>query len=182
MIPDNAMKVNIITILILMLLPACGRPTQPIPSQAAQGKALSNNTIVVSSYELPKGVSRGFLYPSDTNPNFQIWITNRLWEEELFLDIPAPPGFQDYKETTANTDEWDFNVTKEGEDRIICFANRKDKSKSIQIELPSKKRNYAFEVLRNSLGEELLVFMDVSETVVDKGLFGYALIGNAEND
>jgi hypothetical protein len=55
-------------------------------------------------------------------------------------------------------------------------ASKKDNSKTVQIELPLKKRKYSLNALKNLQGDELIVFMDISETVRDKGLFGYAII------
>ena len=63
---------------------------------------------------------------------------------------------------------------------LYTIENKRD-NKSIRLELPVKKREYSFAVLRNSAGKEMLVFMDISEGVVDEGLFGYAMLSGEEN-
>lgn len=58
------------------------------------------------------------------------------------------------------------------------MTNKKGTKKSVEVDLPLKKRKYSFFVLANSLGKELLIFADISENVTDQGLFGYVAIGD----
>ena len=106
--------------------------------------------------------------------NFQIWLIDG--DKEIFYDIPAPTGFNQYEKET--TEDWNFKLLNATEAKQIYVASKEDSSKSIRLELPLKKRPYSFNVLKNLQGDELIVFMDISETVRDKGLFGYAVIKN----
>jgi len=148
----------------------------PISSDAAQVKALGNHRVSFKSYEIPEGVFRGALWPSPNNVNFQIWLVDK--NKEKFYDIPAPSGFDRYEKET--TEDWNFELLKTTEAKQIYVAKRNDDSKAIQLELPLKKRQYSFKVLKNAQGNELIVFMDISETVSDKGFFGYVVIKNDE--
>ncbi len=150
---------------------------KPTPNKAVYAKALSNHIVKVRSYEIPMSIFRGVLWPSGNRKNFQIWIIDG--QKELFFEIPVPVNFVNYhKEVTKN---WRFTVRDDFETRV-CLAEKKDGSRSIQMELPVKKRSYKISVLDNSLGEEMVIFMDISETVVDKGLFGFVVIKNPEKD
>jgi hypothetical protein len=145
---------------------------KPIPSQRAHAKALSNHDISVVSYEMPEYIFRGAVWPSNTNPNFQIWII--VGRKELYYDIAPPPEFGMYEKDV--TEDWNFEATETHDERITFVASRKDESRSVQVELPKKSKEYGFSALRNSSGEELLVFMNPSETIFDEGLFGYVYI------
>jgi len=170
------MKIYIRYLLLILLLVGCNNMKSPISSDAAQVKAIGNHSVSFKSYEIPEGVFRGALWPSSNNVNFQIWLVDK--DKEKFYDIPAPVGFDRYeKETIEN---WNFELLKTTEAKQIYVAKRNDDSKTIQLVLPLKKRPYNFKVLKNAQGNELIVFMDISETIRDKGLFGYVVIKNDE--
>lgn len=161
-------------LLIILLIIGCNNMKSPISSDVAQVKALGNYNVIFQSYEIPDGVFRGALWPSLDNVNFQIWLIDG--DKENFYDIPAPSGFTKYEKET--TEDWNFELLESTNAKQIYVANKKDNSKTIKIELPLKKRKYSFNVLKNLQGDELIIFMDISETVRDKGLFGYAMIKN----
>lgn len=166
------MKFLTITTLIIPFLTGCEKIKKPVVSQVVSAKALSKNVIGIKSYEVPKGIFRGTLWPSETRRNFQIWIIDG--KKDYYFDIPAPKEFgKNVKEVTK---KWIFEVKNNLDNKITYLASRKDGSKSIQIELPLKKRKYNFSVLNNSSGEEILIFMDISENIIDTGLFGYIVI------
>ena len=170
------MKIYMRYLLLVLLLVGCNNMKGPISSDAVRAKALGNHNVSFKSYEIPDGAFRGALWPSSNNGNFQIWLVDK--KKEKFYDIPAPSGFNRYeKETTEN---WHFELLKTTEAKHIYAAKRKDGSKTIQLELPLKKRPYNFNVLKNVQGDELIVFMGIPETDRDKGLFGYVVIKNDE--
>lgn len=157
---------------ILLIVSGCIKFKEPLPTQIAQAKVVSNHVIETKSYEIPKAIFRGVLWPSETTREFRIWIISN--NKELFYNIPAPSGFAgDNKDVTA---DWMVKVNEMSSDRIIYLAERKDGSKSLKLEIPVKKRPYSFSVLKNASGTELLLFMDISEETVDRGLFGYVVI------
>lgn len=161
-----------IVLLIVILLTACGEWEKPVLSKNTNVQVISNNSVSIMSYEIPKGIFRGILWPDSENKNFVIWIVNS--NRESFFNISAPREFIDNNDIT---DAWTIRKsTTSKNNRIIYLADRKDGSKSLQIDLPIKKREYSFSVLSNALGDELLIFMDISEKIVDKGLFGYVII------
>lgn len=148
----------------------------PISSNTARVKAMGNQNVSFMAYEIPEGVFRGALWPSPNNVNFQLWIING--DKEKFYNVPAPSGFSQYEKET--TEDWDFKLLKATEAKKVFVAQKEDSNKAIQIELPLKKRQYSFRVLKNSQGDELVIFMDISESIRDEGLFGYAVIRNDE--
>ena len=168
------MKTYNIRLFIVLLMIGCNNMKGPISSDVARVKAPSNHNVSIQSYEIPEGVFRGALWPSPDNINFQIWLIDG--GKEIFYDIPAPPRFIEYEKET--TEDWNFKLLDSTEGKQIYVASKKDNSKTVQIELPLKKRKYSFSALKNLQGDELIVFMDISETVRDKGLFGYAIIKN----
>jgi hypothetical protein len=163
---------RLIHLVVLIALVGCAKLDKPAPSQVAQAQALSNHSVLAASYEIPEGVFRGVLWPSSEKQGFTIWIIQA--GKETYFEIRAPSGFARYeKETTA---DWNINIVETTDSTKKYGVRRKDGSKSIQLELPLKKRDYSFSVLNNSSGDEILIFMDISETTVDQGLFGFVTI------
>lgn len=159
----------IIFFIIMALLTACGNLEKPIPSKMV--KILSHNTMAFKEYEIPRSIFRGVLWPSEENGNFQIWTIKG--QKENYYNISAP---NDFAINTEVTDQWDVGGVKDTGKTKIFRITKKDKSKSIELEVPIKKRNYNFAVLENEAKENLILFMDISESIMDKGLFGYILI------
>lgn len=167
------MKFRIILSSIILILAACSKLSAPVPSQIVRAKAISNHAVTIRSYEIPDGIFRGVLWPSKTEKNFQVWIIKS--DKEIFFNIPAPPEFTD--DNKEITEEWKIKMTDASNNKQITYiAEKNDGTKSLQIDLPFKKRKYTFSVLSNALGNEMLLFMDISENVVDKGLFGYVIL------
>ena len=166
------MRTYIRWLFIALLIIGCNNMKGPISSDAARVKAPIDYNLSIQSYEIPEGVFRGVLWPSQDNINIQIWLIDG--SKEIFYDIPAPSGFNKYEKET--TEDWNFKFLDSIEDKQIYAASKKDNSKTVQIELPLKKRRYSFNALKNLKGDEMIVFMDISETVRDIGLFGYAVI------
>ena len=164
---------NIISfVAILMVLISCDKIRTPIPLHTVKVNALSDHRVDTKSYEIPKAIFRGVLWPTIDRQDFTIWIIDR--GKEFFLHVPPPPGFATYnKEVTEN---WQISQSNLSEDKVLYSVQRKDSTKAVKIELPICKREYSFAVLNNDDGEEMVVFMNISEDVVDKGLFGYVKI------
>jgi hypothetical protein len=155
-----------------VILTSCGSLEQPSHSQLASATALSNHSIEVISYEIPKGIFRGALWPQKDKKFFEIWVIDN--SQEKFFELKSPPEFVNYeREVTAN---WEFKVIEKSDSSKKYLVRKKDGSKSLHMELPIKKRDYSFSVLNSSSGDEIVIFMDISEKIVDTGLFGYVTI------
>jgi hypothetical protein len=155
-----------------IILTGCGNHEQPSLSVHAKAQALSNHSIQIVSYEIPKGIFRGALWPSEGKNFFEIWIIDD--GKEKIFDLEAPPEFMNYKKAALS--EWEFQLIEISDSSKKYLVRRNDGSKSLHLELPIKKRDYSFTVLNNSSGNEILIFMDISERIVDSGLFGYVTI------
>ncbi|GEM_PF-5150016 len=164
---------SIIVLSVFVLFLGCKGVNTPTPSNAVEVKSLSAHKAAVSSFIIPRGVFRGVLWPSKADNNFQIWIIKH--NEEIFFKIPAPVGFaSDYNR--EDTERWNINLSTLANCKTTVMATKTDGSKSVEIILPTKKRQYSFAIFRNSSDEEIVVFMDISEHVVDTGLFGYIML------
>jgi hypothetical protein len=166
------MIIRAIAAISFILLTSCGNHEQPAPSQLASATVLSNHSIEVVSYEIPKGILRGALWPQKDKKFFEIWTIDD--NQEKFFELKAPPEFVNYEREV--TDRWQFDIIEKSDFYKKYLAHKKDGSKSLHVELPNKKRDYSFAVLKNSGGDEILIFMDISEKIVDAGLFGYVTI------
>jgi len=176
----NLKSIFVLGVLILSLS-ACGLH-KPIPDESGRVRALSNRIIGVKSYRIPVGVFRGVLWPGRDDPNFVVWVITKR-REELHFEIPTPEEFASITAAINPKSDPDWNVqeTKGSEGKVLYTIENKRDDKSVRLELPMKKREYSFAVLRNSAGKEMLVFMDIAEVVVDEGLFGYAMLSWGEN-
>lgn len=155
-----------------VILTSCGNHEQPSHSQLASATVLSNHSIEVISYEIPNGIFRGALWPQKDKKFFVVWIIDD--GKEKYFELKSPPEFVNYeREVTAN---WDFKIIEKSGSSKKYLARKKNGRKSLHLELPVKKRGYSFSVLNNSSGDEILIFMDISEIIVDTGLFGYVTI------
>ncbi len=152
-------------------LTACSNNTEPVLLNESDVKILSDPNVIPVVYEIPKSIFRGVLWPGDENENFKIWSI--IWEEEKYHNIPAPKEFIDYK---VVTEQWNIRIVKKVGDVRVYRIEKNDKSKSMELELPIGKREYSFSVFENDSKNELLIFMDISEFIKDKGLFGYVMI------
>jgi len=161
-----------INIFILILIIGCNNIKGPISSNAAKVKNLGNHSVKIKSYEIPDGVFRGSLWPNVSKKMFQIWLIDG--NKEIFYDIPPPVGFKRYKKET--TEDWVFEFLNSTDAKQIYIARKKNNMRVVKLELPVKKRDYSFNVLENIHGDELIVFMDISENVRDEGIFGYVII------
>ena len=152
---------------------------EPVLSQVVQVEALTNHTVDIKSYKLPKGHFRGVLWSSLRNnrETFEIWIISGnkfIGRKELFYYIQSPPEFTG--KATDTTDEWAIEESILPKNRMTYLVRRKDGSKSIRLNMPLKKQHYSFAISENDNGDEIVLFMDISEYVVDNGIFGYVLI------
>jgi hypothetical protein len=162
------MKLKTILILILILF-GCEKANAPISVNIESAKALTNHIIAISSYRIPNGIFRGVLWPSKENPNFKVWLIEK--GKEVYFDIGTPSEFTTYER--GSSEEWKITLTESSNAFKTYSAHKIDGSKSLQFVLPKKRREYSFSVLMNSEGNEILIFMDISEDIVDKGLFGF---------
>jgi len=155
----------------LLLISGCAK--MPVISNEVSAEVLTQHAAVIRAYEIPEGKFRGAVQPVNKRGYFHIWnIENN---REIFYDIPSPRGFPGTETEKIVTDEWNIRLQDIGY-RITYQATRKDGAVSLQFKLPPKKRQYTIYVLRNNKYQELIVFGDLSEFIVDKGIFGYIMV------
>jgi len=155
----------------------CSIKEEPVLSQMVQVEVLTNHVVDVKSYELPKGYFRGVFWSSlNKKKDFEIWIVsrNKSRVKELFYDIPAPFGFID--KATNVTDDWIIEESVLSNNRMTYLLKRKNKSKAIRLYMPLKEQHYSFSISENNYGDEIVLFMSLSEYIEDNGIFGYVLI------
>jgi len=167
----SIMNLLIIIVLAVLILSACSRLDKPVSSQAAKVKQ-SRHVVSINSYEIPKGIFRGVLWPNKDNKDFQVWLLDG--SKEIFLKITAPSELM--VETRDATKDWIIKKLGTTKDIITYSAIKNDGTKSVQFELPVRKTSYSFNILSNASGEEVLLFMNVAENVVDRGFFGYIVM------
>lgn len=156
----------------LMTFASCSEVDKPLPSQRAHAQALSGRIVTVKSYEIPKGIFRGVLWPESKEKNFIIWIIRD--QKEIYFQVSAPSNFSDFSEDV--TSAWDVQEITIQDNYVKYSVVKKNKTKSMNLDLPLNKRKYLFSVLKNITGEEMVVFMDISETISDRGFFGFVIV------
>ena len=112
------------------------------------------------------------MWPHKDRKFFVIWIIDD--GREKFFELKPPPEFVNYEREV--TDIWQFKIIEKSDSSKKYLVHKKDGSKSLHLELPIKKRDYSFSVLNNSSGDEIIIFMDISDKIVDTGMFGYVTI------
>jgi len=156
---------------------------EPVLSQIVQVELLTNNIIDSRSYKLPKGSFRGVLWPSINRKYYNIRIVSGnkiIGYKELFYNIQAPPEFID--KVADVTDDWTIEESVLPKNKMSYLVKRKDGSKALQLYVPLRKQHYSFSILKNDNGDEIVLFMDLSEYVVSNGIFGYVLLYNKDSD
>ena len=150
---------------------------EPVLSQIVQVEVLTNHVVDIKSYELPKGSFRGALLFQKSPQSFEIRIVSGnkfIGIKELFYHIPAPPEFID--NNIDVTKDWIIEESILPKNRMTYLLKRKDGNKAFQLYMPLREQHYSFSVLKNDHGDEIVLFMDLSEYVVGKGIFGYVII------
>ena len=138
----------------------------PVIYNEVSAEALTQHAVMIRAYEIPEGKFRGAIQPLDKRGYFEIWnIENK---REVFYEIPSPRVFPGTEKIV--TDEWNIRLQNIGR-RLMYQATRKDGVVSLKFKLPPKKRQYTIYVLRNNKHQELIVFVDLSEFIIDKGIF-----------
>ena len=149
---------------------SCASAEKPAPNDAIN--LISDNVLKSKSYDIPVGIFRGVLWPDPDVKKFKIWLTRK--HEELIFKLPAPPEISNWKRQV--TEQWQIKKTG-GSGLIERYTAIKTGSKiSVIFDLPMNKRAYTFYVLANELGQESILFMDLSEDISDQGLFGYIVL------
>ncbi|MHC4758943.1 MAG: hypothetical protein ACYTE8_09820 [Planctomycetota bacterium] len=144
----------------------------PVISNKVSAETLTPHNVVIRAYEIPKGIFRGAIQPLNRNGYFAIWnIENK---QEVYYDIPSPRGFLGTEKIV--TDEWSIHLLEQKEDMEVYQAARKNEAVSLKFQVPFRKRAYTFYVLRNDKDQEMIVFADLSEFWIDRGVFGYIVI------
>ena len=160
---------------------------EPVLSQIVQVDVLTDHVVDIKSYELPKGSFRGALWFPKSPQSFEIRIVSGnkfIGRKESFYHIPAPAPSEFSTKNIDGIDGWIVDVTDDWiieesilpENRMTYLLKRKDGSKAFQLYMPLRKQHYSFSVLKNDHGDEIVLFMDLSEYVVGKGIFGYVII------
>jgi len=157
----------------------CSIKEEPVLSQMVQAEALTNHVVEVKSYELPKGNFRGVFWPLNERRTFEIWIISG--RRDVYYYIQAPHEFID--KTTDVTDKWIIEESVLPENKMT-YLLKKNESKSIRLYMPLKKHHYSFSILENNYGDEIVLFMSLSDYVEDRennGIFGYVLMHKNED-
>ena len=166
------MNMLIIIALASFIFSGCSKLNGPVQSQDAKVTSQSNHVVSVISYEIPKGIFRGVLWPNSTTQYFEVWIIDG--SKEKFFKISAPPELiVDFEDITKS---WTVKKVGIDKNRVVYAAVNSDISQSLKIELPVKKRDYRFTILNNASGDVVILFMDIDENIVDSGIFGYVLM------
>ena len=153
---------------------------EPVFSQIVQAEALTNHVVDIRSYKLPKGYFRGVFWSSES-PQFEIWIilgNKFIGKKTLYYNLLVPPEFID---NLANvTDDWIIEESVLPKNRMTYLIKRKDENKVIRLNMPFRKQHFSFAISKNDNGDEIVLFMDISEYVIGKGIFGYVIIKNKD--
>ena len=158
---------------------------EPVLSPFVQVEVLAGQVSDIRSYKLPKGNFRGVLWSSlrDSAKTFEIWIVSGnefIGRKELYYYIQVPTDFVD--KTTNVTDDWIIEESILPKNRMSYLVKRKDGNKALLLTMPLRKQHYSFSILKNDYGDEIILFMDLSDYVVDNGTFGYVIICKDEDD
>jgi len=174
---NNVRRMTLIIFLIVggMCLYGCLRK-EPVLSEVVQVEALTNHVVDIKSYKLPKGYFRGVFWPS-ASPQFEMWIVSGnkfIGYKELSYYIQAPYDFID--ETTVVTDDWIIEESILPKNKMSYLVKKMDGNKAIRLSMPFKKQHFSFAISENEHGDEIVLFMSITEYVVDNGIFGYVVI------
>ena len=151
----------------------CGRQEAPVTTDSATVQAESQHRFGVTSFIIPRGIFRGALWPSSSRGSFRLWVTIR--GETRTLEIATPESFGPYEADV--TKAWRVQpIPASYEGQLRFSMARHDGSVKFRLSLPQKQRPYSFWFLKNEEGNEICVFMDIAEQIVDEGLFGYVVI------
>lgn len=165
------MKANKSIFLIGFLISGCSYNKMPHPSNEGYVRESNHCVAHITSYEIPKGIFRGVLWPSKSSTKFQVWTI--IDNTDIYYDFPVPNAFSD-KIWDVST-EWEISQKVEA-GKIVYFIKRKSGMESLKIVLPTMKDKYVFSVLRNQKSQEIIVYMNISENTVDKGFWGYVIL------
>ena len=153
---------------------------EPLFSQIVQGEALTDHVVDIISYTLPKGYFRGVFWSSES-PHFEIWIISWnkiIGKKTLYYTLLVPPEFID---NIANvTDEWIIEESVLSKNKMTYLIKNNDESKVIRLNMPFREQHFKFTISKNDNGDEIVLFMDISEYVIGNGIFGYAIIKNKD--
>ena len=184
-------KKNYILLLVYFFISGCsdsGHETvQPLSASAYTVRSLSAHKVTSQAYTLPEADFRSIFWPYKDDDNsvgkFEMRIIKN--HKEIFIDVKTPEGFHEdlrrydedfYKDGRFFTGDWVFEIKKELESEIIYSGNNAKKNVSLEITLPKKIADYEFVALRNKLNKEILLFFNISENVIERGIFGYVLL------
>jgi hypothetical protein len=157
------------SILCFWGITGCTNLKYPTPTNVV--KVLSNHKIQLAAYRIPTGTFRTVLWPSEDAVYFDITVGG---EKERIFQIPVSENLIYDKETNG---QWEgFTIIRIKGNRVTYRADNENKHISLEIELPIKKRHYDLCSYQTTSGREVVLFMDLSEFVIDEGLFGYILI------
>lgn len=160
---------------MLFIAVSCERQVIPEKIDSVAVRSLTEHTVHAEAYELPKGVFRGALWPTnEKNNTFELWLIRN--GRELFFDIPPPDDFGFYEDDETNN--WNISQSTMTDYQVRFNAERRDKKIAIYIELPIKNTDYGFKVIKGSKDKEMIIFMTITESIIDKGIFGFIMIEN----
>ena len=164
------MKHSILFLLAILLFMSCESVKKPAPNDAIN--IISDNALKSKSYDIPVGIFRGVLWPDPNGKEFTIWLIRN--HKELFFKLSAPPEISNWKRQV--TEQWQIKKTGSSSLMERYTATKTGSTASVIFDLPKKKRAYWFYVLANEIGQESILFMDLSEDISDQGIFGYIVL------
>lgn len=160
--------------LLLLIFSGCGSTPTPSPSDRANVQIFSEHRMMIQTYEIPESIFRGVIWPSPSNQGFTLWLITGSTEH--FVTIPTPSEVIEWQEDV--TDTWTIHPLQETRERTVYAVASGDKIISAHIDLPNSTKGFTFSVLTNASHDHILVFMDISESVIDTGIFGYIVISH----
>lgn len=129
----------------------------------------------ICAYKVPPGEFRGALWPTKNSQYFQVWL--KEGNKDKYMKVAIPKNFMKYKDATQ---DWSLSSEILSNGNISYSFLKKDSNDFVQVTLPSEIDYLSLSVLRNSIGEDLLIFMNMSEEEIENGIFGF-IVGKSEN-
>lgn len=153
----------------VMALVSCVKSQLSVDMELVKIEKTTNAEILVFAYKLPKGIFRGALWPTLENNHFRIWYNSG--KNDKFIKIPSPGNFLEFKLETNK--KW--TIKCENENNICTISNYRNTEK-VLLKFSENFGPITFSIMRNEFNEDLIIFMNNSEEIIDVGIFGYLIM------
>lgn len=143
----------------------------------------TGQTFTYQVYRIPKGSFRGVKWEFRDDRAFELWYIDKKGTDfEIY--IPVSDKFLEYDEHEI-TEEWEFDIKEDTQYGLINYEmSHPQKKITLKFRLPYKEgKYYNFAVLTNNNNKYLIMFMDLSNRIIDKdakGIFGYVIVNRGE--